>query len=79
MLEYCQQRNLTLFDTGEWLMERSQQIIDELIIETMEALISAGLKSTSVWGSYQRYYKTISKFFHQSSVTQYDTDTITAL
>ncbi len=59
-------------------MERSQLTIDELIIETMEALISAGLKSTSGWGSYQRYYKTISKFFHQSGVTQYDADTITA-
>lgn len=57
-------------------MKTGRLTVDDVIAQTMDALIGAGLKCQTVWGQYQRDYVQLSKYCRAQGSDEYDLDTI---
>lgn len=59
-------------------MKTEKLSIDDVIAQTMDALIGAGLKHQSVWGYYSRHYLQLSSYCREHGVHGYDLTAIEA-
>lgn len=59
-------------------MNKQSLTMDEIIIQTLEALQGAGLNNSSIWGTYMRCYRLLCAYFRKNHINAYGITAIQA-